>query len=58
MNEFKCLFSLRIARQLIKEGYSLVDTEPARKGSGLVFIFENTPEFQQALARAIKSKNA
>ncbi|WP_153301125.1 DUF5659 domain-containing protein [Priestia flexa] len=58
MNEFKCLFSLRIARQLIEEGFSLVDVEPARKGRGLVFLFENTSEFQQALARALKAKNA
>jgi hypothetical protein len=52
----KCVLSLRLARQLISKGFTLLDIEPSRKaGAGLVFVFENTKEFQRELASLLDS---
>jgi hypothetical protein len=50
--DYKCILSLRVARQLLAQGFRLIDVEPSRKLPGrLVFIFANTPELNDALAQ-------
>ncbi|TDB51754.1 DUF5659 domain-containing protein [Bacillus sp. CBEL-1] len=59
MNQYKCIFSLRVARHLIKKGFNLVGIEPARKQrKGLVFVFENTNELQSELEGLFGADNA
>jgi hypothetical protein len=50
--DYKCILSLRVARQLLAQGFRLIDVEPSRKLPGrLVFIFEDTAELNAALAQ-------
>lgn len=53
MNEkYKCVLSVRVAKQLVAKDFKLVDIEPSRRYSGkLVFVFLNTPELDLELAK-------
>lgn len=43
MTTQKCIHSLRIARALMRKGFTLIDIEPAKKyKTGLVFIFQES----------------
>ena len=50
----KAVHSLRIARQLMRKGFPLLDIEPARKyKTGLVFIFADTFELNDAFTKIL-----
>ena len=48
--EYKIVFDVRVARNLIRDGYKLVDIKP-KKGnrSESVFIFEVVPGFMEKM---------
>jgi hypothetical protein len=50
MKEFRCILSLKLARYLLAQGYSIADIDTSKKISGkLVFIFKNSPELNKAI---------
>jgi len=50
--KYKCILSLKVAKELVAKDFQLVDIEPSRRYSGkLVFIFKNTPELDAELAK-------
>ena len=50
----KLVFDPRIARPLCKRGFYIIDLKPLRgEPDKSVFVFENTVEFQAALAEII-----
>lgn len=62
MKNHKCIHSLRIARALMRKGFTLIDIEPAKKyKTGLVFIFEESTalnaEFKKILGGSSDDKS-
>jgi len=54
--KYKCVLSLKVAKELISKGFHVVDVEPSRRYSGkVVFIFENTLELSSELAKFNRS---
>lgn len=50
--KYKCVLSLKIAKELVAKDYQLVDIEPSRRYPGkLVFVFLNTPELDAEFAK-------
>lgn len=50
----KAVHSLRIARQLMRKDFQLLDIEPARKyKTGLVFLFADTIELNEAFTKIL-----
>lgn len=50
--KYKCVLSVRVARELIAKNYELVDIEPSYRYKGkLVFVFKNTPELDAEFAK-------
>ena len=50
----RLIFDAKIARRLLKEGFVVIDIKPNRENiDKSIFVFENTEEFQQALARVV-----
>lgn len=48
----KCIRSMRIARELMAQGFPVIDTEPARRSPGkIVWIFASTPQLDAALTK-------
>ena len=55
----KLVFDPRIARPLCKRGFYIIDLKPLRgEPDKSVFVFENTVEFQAALAEIMNEINA
>lgn len=48
-NECFTVFSYRLAKNLIKNNYKLVDIGLNNREKGIVFHFLNTPELQKAI---------
>lgn len=45
MKKFKCVLSMRVANELIKQGYKVEKIEPSKNyPDKLVFVFRNSPE--------------
>lgn len=57
----RLIFDAKIARKLLKMGFVVIDIKPNRENTDKsIFVFENTEEFQQTLAKImdeIKAKN-
>jgi predicted CoA-binding protein len=52
LEKYKCILSMRVAKHLIAEGFTVVDIEPSRRYSGkLVFVFLNTPNLEEELKK-------
>lgn len=50
--KYKCVLSIRVAKELVAKGFDLVDMEPSRRYPGkIVFVFRNSPELDAALAK-------
>ena len=50
----RLIFDAKIARKLLKEGFVVIDIKPNRENTDKsIFVFENTEEFKQALAKVI-----
>ncbi|MDM5197866.1 hypothetical protein QUF79_07540 [Fictibacillus enclensis] len=50
--KYKCVLSLKVAKEFVAKGYELVDLEPSRRYPGkLVFVFRNTPELNAEFAK-------
>lgn len=50
----RLIFDAKIARRLLKMGFVVIDIKPNRENTDKsIFVFENTEEFKQALARII-----
>jgi hypothetical protein len=50
--KYKCVLSVRVAKELVAKDFKLVDIEPSRRYRGkLVFVFINTPELDAELAK-------
>ncbi|MBR5596364.1 MAG: hypothetical protein IKW30_03040 [Lachnospiraceae bacterium] len=50
MDNFREIFSLRLARYLESKGFMIVGTRPDLKETGReVFLFVNTPQLRQAI---------
>lgn len=48
----KCILNIQFARQLISEGFKVIDVQTSRKLPGRVaFIFELTPELEKYLLK-------
>lgn len=48
----KLIFDAKIARKLLKQGFVVIDIKPNRDNvDKSIFVFENTEEFQHALAK-------
>lgn len=48
----RLIFDAKIARKLLKQGFVVIDIKPNRENTDKsIFVFENTEEFQQALAQ-------
>ena len=56
----RLIFDAKIARKLLKMGFVVIDIKPNRENiEKTIFVFENSEDFQQALAQimdAIKAK--
>lgn len=51
----KCILSLRVARQLLANGFQIIDIEQSKKIPGtLVFVFEHTEALEQELSKLRK----
>ncbi|MCM3087130.1 hypothetical protein M3557_04305 [Bhargavaea ginsengi] len=54
---YKCVRSLRIARELMAQGFRPVDVEQSRRNPKyLVFVFDETAEFAEALTEIITNR--
>ena len=50
MVKCKSVFSPRVARRLIREGYRVADIKPSKENRDkTIFLFEETPEFTERL---------
>ncbi|MFD2923880.1 DUF5659 domain-containing protein [Halobacillus naozhouensis] len=50
MFERKVILNVHVANRLIKKGFSVIEVKPSTRVKGrAVFIFQNTPEFSEAL---------
>lgn len=50
----RLIFDAKIARRLLKEGFVVIDIKPNRENTDKsIFVFENTEEFKQALAKVV-----
>jgi hypothetical protein len=50
-NDYKCILSLRVAKDLLVKGFELTDLQTSHKRPGkLVFIFENSRQLETELA--------
>lgn len=61
MNEKENLmvFTADMARQLLRQGYSIVDIKPDKldkEGKRSVFVFRNENGLQEAIAKLVKAK--
>lgn len=55
----KLIFDAKIARQLLKMGFFVIDIKPNRENTDKsIFVFENTESFQQALAQIMEEIKA
>ena len=55
----KLIFDAKIARQLLKMGFFVIDIKPNRENTDKsIFVFENTEKFQQALAQIMEEVKA
>lgn len=51
----KCILSYRVAKHLLAEGCRIKDIDTSHKVKGnIVFIFEDTPELQDAMDKLPK----
>ena len=49
-NDFREIFSLKLARYLESKGFMIISTRPDLKETGRdVFLFANTPQLRQAI---------
>jgi hypothetical protein len=56
--KYKNIFSIRVARKLIKLGERVVDIKPNLKKAGFtVYVFELSPTFDENMKIATKHKN-
>ena len=50
----RLIFDAKIARKLLKMGFVVIDIKPNRENTDKsIFVFENTEEFQKALAETL-----
>ena len=55
----KLIFDAKIARQLLKMGFFVIDIKPNRENTDKsIFVFENTDKFQQALSQIMEEIKA
>lgn len=58
MERYKCILSLNLAQYLLAKGFRILNVEKSRKfRNNLVFIFENSSQFQQALENYWKGES-
>ncbi|WP_227396699.1 hypothetical protein [Jeotgalibacillus aurantiacus] len=50
MEKYKCILSLRVAKELIAEDHELIDIQPSHRRPGkLVFVFRNSEGLENKL---------
>ena len=58
MEKYKCILSLRVARNLIGKDFELLDIQPSHRRPGkLVFVFRNNEQLESELS-ALKSEGS
>lgn len=53
------VFTGQMARQLLRQGYTIVDVKPDKldaDGKRSVFVFKNEPGLQEAIVQLVKQK--
>lgn len=51
MSEVKCIFTSKLARQLLKQGYTIVDIKPSKENKDrTIFVFKNSEELESLLS--------
>jgi len=56
MTQRKVILNVHVADKLIKRGFQVIEVKPSTKVRGrAVFIFNNTPEFSEAMQDITKS---
>ena len=50
------IFSKRLAKALVDQGFTLIDTQPNNKRAGYyIYLFENSAELQKAIIKTTKN---
>lgn len=56
MNKNFVVFSKRLAKALVAQGFVLKDTQPNKKRAGyFIYLFEDSTELQNAIAKTTKN---
>lgn len=50
ISEYKLIFTSKLARQLLKEGYQIVDIKPSKENKDrTIFAFKNSEQLEKLL---------